>query len=448
MELSSLVRKIDEKFVQQLDRIAFHQNDEENDYKVQERRLSSLMLDKSISDEKHFEYARTIIVLSDSYRQAFLCSLQQLNDEIGQELVEFQELLKASSKQTSYNRKIAADMDRWLCLSKELQEARVIATNFIIKQTEIDKFIPTIIVRNNGRADIPLSVGESTEFQTWAETSVLMKESYENNQRIQLEREPLTERLLPIGGETEAPTQTSVKPQRIDKSIHPLESKVWFRSLKVAYVALWIAGLGVSAIIAYGADGISTFLIGVFIVSIVLIIGKMIFYYITLGRTTANEKPGKGFVDLEELRNDFATVHVNSADVYGEVVAPFLDSWKVQYGRRVPIQAVNHLIERVEHEMSTIKVQKQRIIDKAAHEGSTIEISKLRENFQQEKAKFKGPHRQQCVRQLDRFLMSLEAKYGTAIPVDEASKLLDKLDDDIRAAEKRVRSGIDLQVIP
>lgn len=445
MELSFLVRKIDEKFVQQLDRIAFHQNDEENDYKVQERRLSSLMLDKSISDEKHVEYARTIIGLSDSYRQGFLCSLQKLNDEIGQELVEFQELLKTSSTRASDNQKIAADMDRWLCLSKELQEARLIATNFIIKQTEIDKFIPTIIVRNIGRADIPLSVEESTEFQAWAGTSFLMKESYENNQRIQLEREPLKERLLPIENEAGVPTHTPVIPQRIAKSIHPLESKVWFRFLKVAYVALWVAGLGVSAMIAYGVDSISTFLIGAFIVSIVLIIGKMVFYYITLGRTTANEKPGKGFVDLEELRNDFATVHVNSPDVYGEVVAPFLDSWKVQYGRRVPIRAVDSLLQRVEHEMATIKVKKQRIIDKAAHEGSTIEISKLRENFEQEKEKFKGPHRQQCVRQLDRFLMSLEAKYGTAIPVDEASKLLDKLDDDIQAAEKRVRSGMDLQ---
>jgi len=48
-------------------------------------------------------------------------------------------------------------------------------------------------------------------------------------------------------------------------------------------------------------------------------------------------------------------------------------------------------------------------------------------------AKYEGPDRQEYIQSLECFLTSLETKYGAEIPVDEASKILDKLDDDVRA---------------
>jgi hypothetical protein len=434
--LTVLMGRLEEKFVQQLDRIAFHHNDTGNEYRVQERRLSDLMLEKTISDEKHLEYAQKIIALADSYKQGFLRSLQQLNDEIALDLVEFRDLLRTVPKETDNAIKTTSDMERWLALSRELHLARLGATKYVNEQNEFDTFLPTIVIKNNGRSDMTLSPEESTYVQTWAVSAASMEECYNNNQRIQLEREPLTKRLLSVRENAAPPLrQSSAGAHPTPKVIHPLEGKVWFRSLKVVYILLWIVGLGISAMLGYGSNDFSTFLIGAAIVAVLLFVAKKVFYYVVLGRTTANEKPGKGFVDLEDLRNSFANVQVNSPDVYQEVVTPFLDSWKVQYGRRIPTEAIELLHQRVTQEMSSIKEKKQKIIDKAAREGATIGIAGLRQNLERVKAEYKGPDREQYNRQLDNFVMSLEAKYGSAIPIDEAAKLHDKLGEEIRETE-------------
>jgi hypothetical protein len=109
LRLATLLRDIDEQFTQQLDRLAYHQDETNNDYRAQEARLSALMLDKTISDEKHLEYARKIIALNDTYKQGFIRSLQNLNDAIERDLLAFEQALK----QTPGLRTIG-DMERWL----------------------------------------------------------------------------------------------------------------------------------------------------------------------------------------------------------------------------------------------------------------------------------------------------------------------------------------------
>lgn len=437
LQLTGMMRKLEEKFVQQFDRIAFHQNDTQNEYRVQEKRMSQLMLEKTISDEKHLEYAQKILALADSYKQGFLRSLTQLNDEIALELIEFRDLLRTVPKETAGSIKATSDMERWLDLSQELHLARLGATKFVNGQNEFDTFLPTIVVKNNGRSDVTLSPEDSKYVQTWAVSAASMNECYNNNQRIQLEREPLTKRLLSATDNVAASQpQPSVKTPPTPKVIHPLEGKAWFRSLKVVYILLWIVGLGMSAMLGYGSNDFSAFLIGAAIVALVLFVAKKVLYYVVLGRTTAHEQPGKGFTDLEELRNSFASVQANSPDVYQEVVTPFLESWKTQYGRRIPAEAIMLLHERVTQELSSIREKKQKIIDKAAREGATIGIAGLRQNLERAKAEYKGLDREQYNRQLDNFVMSLEAKFGSTIPIEEAEKLHDKLGEEIREAER------------
>ena len=428
-------RKIEDLFVQQFDRIAFHHNQTENDYRVQELRLSVLMLDNSISDEKHLEYAQAIVRASDAYKSGFVSSLQTLNEEIEGELSVFHHFLNDLPNQTADGSNDTAGMERWHFLSKELCQARLIATKCIISQVKTDKLVPQAVIKNNGCTDVKFDASE----QLMAHEAIvdLAKDAYESDQRIQKEREPLTRKLFPPDDEVKTPqVRASDTPQETAKIIHPLEGKAWFRLIKVFYIGLWIAGLGIAAILGYGANDVSTFIVGALSLAVVLIILKKAFYYIVLGRTTATEKPGKGFVDLEELRNDLAAVQANSPDVYQEVVAPFLNSWKAQYGRRVPLHEVRILQQRVAQEMNAIEEKKQKIIDKAASTGATIELSKLRGNLEQAKAEYRGSERKEYLRQLDYFIMSLEAKYGTAIPIDEASKLLDTLEEKIRTNER------------
>ena len=146
-------------------------------------------------------------------------------------------------------------------------------------------------------------------------------------------------------------------------------------------------------------------------------------------------------MDLEDLQNDLAAVRASSPDVYQRLVAPFFDSWKQQYGRRIPLHAVDLFKRRIDEEMSEIKREKQRNLDKATEKGATIDVAQLRAKMEKAKAQYLGDDRAAFNRGIDQFVMSLEAKYGTAIPVAEASELADQLEEDIRKNKEVARSG-------
>lgn len=429
--LVEIGKRIEDLFTQQFARIIFHQS-AENEYRVREKRLSTLMLDKSISNEKHLEYAHEILRLIEGYKVGLIQPLLEVNDEIDRDLLTFQQELGTLPNQSG-----APLMGRWLSLSKELNEVRRVATNGIVTLVDCDAFVPALIIKNQGRCDISLSEEESKAFGVGLEEAAdSMKAAYDSDQKIQQEREPLAKLLFPVQSEpaTNDQSQATVANSPTAKSFHPLEDKAWFRFAKVLYILAWIVGIGISALLAFGANEFYIFAVGAGIVAIVLIAAQKTFYYVILGRTTATEKPGKGFVDLEDFRNDLSGAQANNPEVYEEVIAPLLASWKERYGRRVPIEAVDLLQERIAQELEELRKKKQKLIDEAASKGATIEISKLRENIEKSKAEYKGADREAYVHQLELFLLSLESKYGAAIPVDEASKILDKLDEDIRTA--------------
>lgn len=425
IKILALGKRIDELFVAQASRFGFH-NDDQNEYRTQENRLSSLMLDKAVSNEKHLEYAQDIINRSDSYKQHFVKPLRDLTEEIRRSLLNLGTLLKAAGQSTD------PKLDRWLSLSNALHETRVMAVDSIESQVEFDTFIPRIIIQHAGNCDQTLSSEQKKEMtEGIAGYAALMKTSFESNQRIQQEREPLTKELFSVEQE---PNQTSAAGKSTIK-IHPLEGKTWFRLLKVLYVAAWIIGFGVVAAFAYGMGEIPVFVVGGIVLSVALFAVRSLFYYVLLGRTTAMERPGKGFMDLEELKADLVGVQANSPELYREVVVPFLQSWNERYGRRVPIHEMEVMQKRIDVELERLKKKRQEIIDNAAGKGVTIELSQLRKNLETN-SDYRGPNREAYISQIDRFLTSLEVKYGASIPVDEANKLLESLEADIRARER------------
>jgi hypothetical protein len=442
LSFSLLGRKIQDLFTQQYDRIAFHHNDEANDYRVQERRLSALMLDKSISNEERLENARAIIKLSDTYQQTFVQRLLDLNKEIERELLGFKQLLNVLPQQTDDSENEISHLKQWLSLSQDLYQARMIAsTSGVANNVAGDRWIPNIIIQNNGRIDMTLNPSDQEQLKMQAADSVLVKDAIEKDRRIQLEREPLTRQLFPADENEMKRTQPTVTPQPTAKSIHPLEGRAWFRLVKVTYIGSWIVGLGIAVVIGLGGNDawLAVGLAGGVAVGLILL--KKVFYYVILGRTTATERPGRGFMDLEDLQNDLAAVRASSPDVYQRVVAPFFDSWKQQYGRRIPLHAVDVFKKRIDEEMGEIKREKQRILDKATEKGATIDVAQLRARMEKAKAQYQGDDRAAFNRGIDQFVISLEAKYGTAIPVAEASELADQLEEDIRKGKEAARSG-------
>ena len=291
--LGELADKIEALLVQQSNRLAFHHNDTENYYRVQERRLADLMLDKSASDEKHLEYAREIVKRADAYKKDHIGPLQELNKEINQHLLKFERVLRTTPT--------LPGVERWLSLSKELHHICVEATKAIDIQTKLNKYIPTLIINSNGRVDINLSPEQSKEFHGGMTANyVFLKTCAEKHRRIQEEREPLTRQSFPV----QAPVQAAVKtpetatpPARPSVVIHTPKSTAWFKLLKVLYVGSWIVGLEVLGIIAYGTHEFYIFVVGAGVVGIALIGIKKLFYYAVLGRSTATEKPGREEVE-------------------------------------------------------------------------------------------------------------------------------------------------------
>jgi len=448
LSFSLLGRKIEELFIQQYDRMSFHHNDEANDYRVQERRLSALMLDKSISDEERFDYARAVITLADKYQQTFVQRLLDLNKEIDRELLAFEQLLNVRSQQTADSGNEISHLQRWLSLSQDLHQARVTATTSgVVNNVVTDKWIPNIIINSDGRGDMTLNTSEQEPLKKHAADSVLVKDAIEKDGRIQLEREPLTRKLFPTDEDEMKRPQPAVTPQGPTKSIHPLEGRAWFRLAKVIYGASWVIGLGIAVLIGLEEKDAWVFISAAGVVAIALILVKKFLYYVILGRTTATEKPGRGFIDIEDLQNDLAGVRASSPDVYQRVVAPFFDSWKRQYGRRIPVHAVNVFNERIDEEMKEIKRKKQQILDKATEKGATIEVAQIRAQMEERKTQYQGEDRGAFNRAIDQFIMSIEAKYGAAIPIAEASQLADQLEEDIRK-DKEVKQSREQTVSP
>lgn len=287
--LGELADKIEALLGQQSDRLAFHYNDTENDYRVQERRLADLMLDKSASDEKHLEYAREIIKRADAYKKDHIGPLQVLNKEINQHLLKFERVLRTVPNQPA--------LERWLSLSKELHQICVEATRGIDVQTKFNKYIPTLIITSNGRVDLNLSPEQSKEFHEGMTANyVLLKTCAEKHRRIQGEREPLPRNVFPVLAEVKTP-ETATPPARATVVIPTREGKAWFKLLKVLYVGSWIVGLEISGIVAYGAHQFYLFVVGAGVVGVALIGIKKLFYYVVPGRSTATEKLGNEEVE-------------------------------------------------------------------------------------------------------------------------------------------------------
>jgi hypothetical protein len=138
-----------------------------------------------------------------------------------------------------------------------------------------------------------------------------MNESSELNKRIQAEREPLAKKLFTDNAKRAEVNDTRSMAGPTDQppvSLHPLEGKTWFRLAKVIYITLWIVGFGSLAAVALAEESIGMFAAGAIILAAVLFILKKGFYYIVLGRTTATEIPGKGFIDIDDLGVQFAAI--------------------------------------------------------------------------------------------------------------------------------------------
>jgi hypothetical protein len=446
----NLIPRIEELFIKQYNRLGFHGNTEENDYRIQENRLSTLMLDKALTDKAHSEHAQAIIELVEHYKQRFLLPFTALNEDLHNEILRFEFMFNSLPVKSdaefdkltgTASSTIFASLQRWLDLSKELFTARMLAADVINRQVELDLVVPTLILENHGNIATGMPAEEGKKFKSELEACAeQMRKSVADNDRIQAEREPLGKQILneTTSGESGRPEEQPVPAvEHMAQALHPLEGKTWFRLLKVVFVGLAVVGFAVSVLIGVIGDDLSAFLFSGVVVAALLVLAVKVFYYVVLGRTTAYEKPGKGFLDLDDIRKDFARVQAEGPELYREVIQPYLDSWKVQYGRRVPFQAYDQLRQRIRTEVHAAKAKRDKIVADVAAKGQKLDIADLRARVEKDKAEYRGADKEAYVRSIDNFLLKLETKYGTSIPIDEATRLMDELEDNIRNEDAR-----------
>jgi hypothetical protein len=431
-QLANLATTIESLFAKQLTRISFHINQVENDYRANEHRLSTAMLDVNLTDQQHLEYARRVIALAEEYKQRFLTPLQSLRVEIQDSIVEFDRAFRALHSQIKVTEQ--SQIGSWLGLTHELAALRSTVTDAIGNNIDFDIRNPRKIIECNGLIDITLTAEESRSFRDdLIAYSEAIKGSYEREQEIDMQRDALTKALFPVNAAAQSASDTT--PRTTPPLIHPLEGKLWFRLLKVVYFGLWIVGLGMMAIASNAESNFSMFVGGCCVIALILLVAKKLFYYITLGRTSAVEKPGQGFADIEELRGDLAGVRIDNPEVYERVVTPNFTYWEKRYGRRIPVHELRLLQGKVDRELDDIRAKRKALTDKAARSGATIDVGNLRSQLERSKAEYKGFDPAAYGEGLDRFLVSLEVKYGKAIPIDEAERLLSELETIIPSAQ-------------
>lgn len=79
-------------------------------------------------------------------------------------------------------------------------------------------------------------------------------------------------------------------------------------------------------------------------------------------------------------------------------------------------------------EVERVAQERQTLIDKAAAEGKTVSTEAVLKPLEQLRFQYQAANRPEDVAVVDRMIGDFRAKYGTAIPVDEADKLLREIE--------------------
>jgi hypothetical protein len=236
--IAELGKKTEQLFNQQLAYIILSGDDKENEYKVREKKLSEMMLDQRAPDTMHKEAAEMLMKLIDVYKEALVRPLQKINDDIQRNLANLEKKIKVIADQSEEDvAKMVSNLQKWLSLSKELHLSRVMATNSIVNQIELDTKIPTLVIANNGKSDIKFSEEETEKFKESMMTyATLMITSRSKNDEIEKERQPLTKELF---GEIEEPQPTNKQEPETQNQSGGMSKKVkWIIVIALSIIAL------------------------------------------------------------------------------------------------------------------------------------------------------------------------------------------------------------------
>ena len=110
---------------------------------------------------------------------------------------------------------------------------------------------------------------------------------------------------------------------------------------------------------------------------------------------------------------------------YKKSIEPLLHELQQKYRDQIPVGELQRFISA---EKLNLKAKMKGLVASAATEGKTISLESLRQTMEKSKTDYKGSDRDVYNANIDNFIGSLKAQYGEQIPVEDAFKLLQKLE--------------------
>lgn len=283
-KVTELGREIEKNLVLQYAYLLNHfQKDENNHYFVVTRKLSEHILNENTPVDERVGGAHKILEIVKAYEEKMITELRAKQEIADALLASFEKNLKEIDfvilgKDSEI---MEPKYKKWLTLTKDLVKNRKKATDAIQEDLDIDKIIPKFIIDSEG--DITKTMS-AFDMKSKGDRMVrLANEADEAEKKIEEERSKISidlfgqqEEYMDFGGKEDNTKQPAV-------SHNQLESKVWYRFLKVVYIGLWVVSLGFVALLSYASDEFGTFIIGALIVWGIMVVIKKAFFYIALG---------------------------------------------------------------------------------------------------------------------------------------------------------------------
>lgn len=165
------------------------------------------------------------------------------------------------------------------------------------------------------------------------------------------------------------------------------------------------------------------------IIAVPLLFGITLYLIIWAVRGFAvKELPPAQTVDMRELRQELGSTETLDPKMFRCELELVLNSLEAKYGQHVPLHEIQNLQQTIGAKLSNIARHEQQIVDQAAREGETIDLDRLRDSLAKGKATLEGSDREAYEQEMDGLLQILSAKYGSRIPIDQAYKIVQRLE--------------------
>jgi|GEM_PF-6255887 len=177
----------------------------ENNYQKGKTQFENLIFRTKNSKEEKIKQCYALIDLVNAYKKGLVGGLQKINDQIQKKLAIFEKELDSFPEQYAVDIKergalfidFLAEAKEWLRLSKESNLARIMATNSVITQLELDAYLPDRVIKNDG----DVSGQEPEEEREWYKNKLisygtLWATASEKEKEIQEKKEVLAKHLF------------------------------------------------------------------------------------------------------------------------------------------------------------------------------------------------------------------------------------------------------------